>query len=100
VPLPDSGTPMSNVTQSNPLLDVSGLLCPLPFLMARKRLQEMAPGATLHVVGTGPDLGEQLAELCSAGNHVLIVDDSSDGVHAFRIKKCTHILKTQSTDGS
>ena len=31
-------------------LDTCGLLCPLPVLKARKRLQSMAPGAALRVL--------------------------------------------------
>ncbi|MBD3788478.1 MAG: sulfurtransferase TusA family protein, partial [Sphingomonadales bacterium] len=35
-------------------IDASGLLCPLPVLKARKRLQGMAPGQVLPLVATDP----------------------------------------------
>ena len=36
------------------VLDLTGLLCPLPVLKAGKRLAAMAPGAVLTVIATDP----------------------------------------------
>ena len=48
------------------LLDVKGLICPLPILKARKALKRVPVGATLRVLATDPGADEDFAAFCDA----------------------------------
>jgi tRNA 2-thiouridine synthesizing protein A len=63
------------------VLDATGLLCPLPVLRARKKLQELPTGALLRVLASDPvsridmphfcnEAGHQLMESIEAGDHL------------------------------
>ena len=53
-------------------MDASGLLCPLPVLKARKRLQGMAPGEVLRLITTDPAAVIDVPHFCNESGHVLI----------------------------
>jgi tRNA 2-thiouridine synthesizing protein A len=42
-------------------LDARGLLCPLPLAMAKRRMADLAAGATLVVLATDPEASIDLA---------------------------------------
>jgi len=68
-------------------LDASGLLCPLPVLKARKRLQALAPGQVLRVLATDPAAHVDMPHFCAeAGHDLLAVQDEGPGA-AFLIRK-------------
>lgn len=68
-------------------LDLSGLLCPLPVLKARKHLQGMPPGEVLKVIATDPMSAIDMPHFCTEQGHALI-DQSRDGDHyIFRIRR-------------
>ena len=68
-------------------LDLSGLLCPLPVLKARKRLQAMAPGAILKVIATDPMSAIDMPHFCNEQGHSLL-DQRQDGTALiFRIRR-------------
>lgn len=68
-------------------LDLSGLLCPLPVLKARKRLEAMAPGAILKVIATDPMSAIDMPHFCNEQGHKLL-DEQRDGpALIFRIKR-------------
>jgi tRNA 2-thiouridine synthesizing protein A len=68
-------------------LDVSDLLCPLPVLKARKRLEAMASGSVLRVVATDPMSAIDMPHFCSEQGHVLLTHETHDRQHIFRIKR-------------
>lgn len=53
-------------------LDAQGLLCPLPVLKARKRLQSMQPGQVLRVIATDPAAVIDMPHFCNESGHELI----------------------------
>ncbi len=53
-------------------LDLSGLVCPLPVLKARKALLALPPGARLAVVATDPMAAIDLPNFCREAGHVLV----------------------------
>ena len=53
------------------VLDVTGLLCPLPVLKARKALSEMRSGETLEVVATDPAAVIDIPHFCRESGHGL-----------------------------
>ncbi len=59
-------------------LDATGLKCPLPVLRAKKRLKDVAAGATLRVLATDPDAPRDFEAFCTETGHTF-VDWSSDG---------------------
>jgi tRNA 2-thiouridine synthesizing protein A len=68
-------------------LDATGLLCPLPVLKARKRLNEMPSGAVLLVKATDPMSAIDIPHFCNEQGHTLL-DKSQDGnTFSFRIRR-------------
>ncbi len=68
-------------------LDVTGLLCPLPVLKARKRLQSMSSGAILVVTATDPMSVIDLPHFCTEQGHELQSQGETNGTYIFRIRK-------------
>lgn len=75
----------SNPTETE--LDVTDLLCPLPVLKARKKLEAMASGAILKVIATDPMSAIDMPHFCSEQGHMLLSHDCNDRHHIFRIKR-------------
>ncbi|WP_296427321.1 sulfurtransferase TusA family protein [Yoonia sp.] len=60
-------------------LDAKGLLCPLPVLKARKRLQALATGQVLRMVADDPAAIIDVPHFCTeAGHDLLGIEDSGD----------------------
>ena len=68
-------------------LDLRGLKCPLPALMARKKLAALAPGATLRVLASDPLSVVDIPHMCGEEGHALIEKQSSAGQHSFLIRR-------------
>ena len=69
------------------MLDLSGLLCPLPVLKARKRLEAMAPGEILRVIATDPMSAIDMPHFCSEQGHELVESSTEAGALIFRIRR-------------
>ena len=68
-------------------LDLSGLLCPLPVLKARKRLEAMAPGTILKVIATDPMSAIDMPHFCNEQGHTLLEQAKDGGALIFRIRR-------------
>ena len=68
-------------------LDVTGLMCPLPVLKARKALGKLDPGTLLRVLSTDPASVIDVPHFCQESGHELIAHAQSDGVYRFDIKR-------------
>jgi tRNA 2-thiouridine synthesizing protein A len=68
-------------------LDLSGLLCPLPVLKARKRLAGMAPGTILKVIATDPMSAIDMPHFCNEQGHVLLEQQRDGSAFIFRIRR-------------
>ncbi len=68
-------------------LDLSGLLCPLPVLKARKRLETMAPGDVLEVVATDPMSMIDMPHFCNEQGHTLLLAEKCFEGFQFRIRR-------------
>jgi tRNA 2-thiouridine synthesizing protein A len=79
------------MTDNNPecddLLDVTGLLCPLPVLKARKRLLAMAPGGVLKVVATDPMSAIDMPHFCAEQGHSLLSQVQEGPSFIYRIRR-------------
>ncbi len=69
------------------LLDVTELLCPLPVLKARKKLEAMASGSILKVVATDPMSAIDMPHFCSEQGHTLLSHDTEHRQQIFRIRR-------------
>jgi len=70
-----------------PLLDVKGLLCPLPVLKTRKALERLEPGASLVVEATDPAAAIDMPHFCAEAGHDLVSQEAEGGVLRFEIRK-------------
>ena len=69
-------------------LDTCGLLCPLPVLKARKRLQAMVPGENLRILADDPAARIDFPHFCAEQKHELLsLVDREDGVICIEIRK-------------
>lgn len=67
-------------------LDAAGLLCPLPVLKARKRLESLRSGEILRLIATDPASVIDVPHFCNEQGHELLSQEASDGRHIFRIR--------------
>jgi tRNA 2-thiouridine synthesizing protein A len=68
-------------------MDLSGLLCPLPVLKARKRLAGMPPGEILRVIATDPMSAIDMPHFCNEQGHALITQERLGASFIFRIRR-------------
>ena len=68
-------------------LDATGLLCPLPVLKARKRLQALTSGQTLTVLADDPAAIVDMPHYCAEAGHTLLSSDLEGDVQTYVIRK-------------
>ena len=79
---------MTDATDSDTILDATGLLCPLPVLKARRALREVKPGGILEVLATDPGAVKDFEHFCqTTGCELLESSKEAGGVLRFRLKK-------------
>ena len=83
--LPSS--PAMSENHSENTLDLSGLLCPLPVLKARKRLEGMPSGAILTVIATDPMSAIDMPHFCNEQGHSLLEHRQDGDALIFRIRR-------------
>lgn len=82
-----SSSPAMSENHSEIILDLSGLLCPLPVLKARKRLLAMQPGEVLKVIATDPMSAIDMPHFCNEQGHTLLEQAKDGGALIFRIRR-------------
>ena len=68
-------------------LDATGLLCPLPVLKARKRMQGLDKGAVLKLMADDPAAVVDVPHFCAEAGHMLIGQSEEDAVQIYLIRK-------------
>lgn len=68
-------------------LDAKGLLCPLPVLKARKRLQALAKGQVLRVLADDPAAIVDVPHFCNEAGHELLGTADADKAQVYFIRK-------------
>jgi tRNA 2-thiouridine synthesizing protein A len=66
-------------------LDLRGLKCPLPALLAKKALARLAPGSILTVVADDPMSVVDILHMCHGEGHAVQSVASRDGYSEFRL---------------
>jgi tRNA 2-thiouridine synthesizing protein A len=74
---------------SEDILDATGLLCPLPVLKARKRLQGLAAGDVLQMHTDDPAAVVDVPHFCAEAGHTLDDMTAEGPNHIFKIRKGT-----------
>jgi tRNA 2-thiouridine synthesizing protein A len=69
------------------VLDLSGLMCPLPVLKANRALRGMAPGETLRVLATDRAAAADFPAFCRETGHALLSCGEEQGVLSFTIRR-------------
>lgn len=68
-------------------IDAAGLLCPLPVLKARKRLEAMPAGSVLKLVATDPAAAVDVPHFCAAAGHSFLASESHGEARAYFIRR-------------
>lgn len=71
-------------------LDAIGLLCPLPVLKLRKRLQSLAPGDVVRMLATDPAAVIDVPHFCAESGHYYLSaepDGTGGDVTIYRVRK-------------
>ena len=68
-------------------LDARGLLCPLPVLKARKRLQSLGQGEVLEMLADDPAAFVDVPHFCAEQGHELLETRSAEDATLYRIRK-------------
>lgn len=68
-------------------LDAKGLLCPLPVLKARKRLQALAQGQVLRIIADDPAAIVDVPHFCAEAGHDLLDQSDTDNGQVYLIRK-------------
>ena len=68
-------------------LDAVGLLCPLPVLKARKRLQGLDRGQVLCLIADDPAAAVDVPHFCAEAGHELVTAEESGAARRYFIRK-------------
>jgi len=67
-------------------LDLRGLKCPLPAMLARKALARLSPGAALIVLADDPLASVDIPHMCHGDGHIVDKVTSRDGYSEFALR--------------
>ena len=68
-------------------LDLRGLKCPLPALLARKKLAALKTGEALLVLASDPLAAVDIPHMCHQEGHDVLESASASGHHRFLIRR-------------
>ena len=69
------------------LVDARGLLCPLPVLKLRKKLQSVPSGTLLQLLATDPAAVVDVPHFCVESGHELVEINDCGTVTAYSVRK-------------
>ena len=69
------------------LVDARGLLCPLPVLKLRKKLQSVPSGTLLQLLATDPAAVVDVPHFCMESGHELVEINDCGTVTAYSVRK-------------
>ncbi len=72
---------------SETLLDLRGLLCPIPVLRARKAMRRLPVGALVRIRATDPGTVRDFQALCEATGDELLEHREEGGEFVFLIRR-------------
>ncbi len=75
------------MTEIAETLDATGLLCPLPVLKARKRLQSLPAGAVLRILADDPAAVIDVPHFCAEAGHAFLGERDEGAYRVFLVRK-------------
>jgi len=75
------------MTDDHTHVDATGLLCPLPVLKARKRIQALAEGEILTLVADDPAAIVDVPHYCAESGHELVSSHFDGALQTYLIRK-------------
>lgn len=69
------------------ILDTSGLMCPIPILRLKKKMQLLENGAIIRLLTTDKSSAEDIAAFCDLTHNTLITSAVEQDVWIFTLKK-------------
>jgi TusA-related sulfurtransferase len=69
------------------VLDVTGLLCPVPTVMTSKTLKEMKKGKILQIITNDMSTKQSIPSVCNDEGYTLLGLEENDGLLYFEVKK-------------
>ncbi|ABF64191.1 sulfurtransferase TusA family protein [Ruegeria sp. TM1040] len=75
------------MTDIDATLDAIGLLCPLPVLKARKRLQPLREGGVLRILADDPAAIIDVPHFCAEAGHEFLGMEEQDSHQVYLIRK-------------
>jgi len=72
---------------ANDTLDACGLMCPLPVLKLRKRLETLEIGEVIALRADDPAAVVDVPHFCAESGHELIASSDEAGVQTYLIRK-------------
>jgi tRNA 2-thiouridine synthesizing protein A len=70
-------------------LDLRGLKCPLPAMLAKKALARLSPGAALMVLADDPLAAVDIPHMCHGEGHAVDSVTAHDGYREFALRART-----------
>ncbi len=76
----------SDMTEPDITLDAIGLLCPLPVLKARKRMEPLPEGGVLRILADDPAAIVDVPHFCNEAGHIFLglEDETTHQVYLIR----------------
>lgn len=81
-------------SKADMILDLKGLICPMPVLKTKKAIDGISSGQTLEVIATDPASKADIPAFLSRLGHELVEAVEKDGIFSFLIKKNGDVIKT------
>ena len=75
------------VSDNNYILDVTGYVCPVPQMYAKKVLEKLNKGDHVKVMVNNPSSRESISQLCTNEDHPIINTTLEKGVYTIEIVK-------------
>jgi tRNA 2-thiouridine synthesizing protein A len=82
---PETGETFAH--DSEVVMDLQGLLCPLPVLKARKRLEAMQSGEILTILASDPMAAIDIPHFCNEQGHALLSQEKQGETFVFMIRR-------------
>lgn len=76
-----------NGLASKRTVDMKGLSCPMPLLLAKKEIDKLSSGEILEILGTDPGSRIDLPGWCARAGHEFLGEKEDIGFIRFFIKK-------------
>jgi len=68
-------------------IDAIGLICPLPVLRLRKRMQPLSSGATIKLLASDPAAAVDVPHFCHENGHTFLGSETEEQAEAYYIQK-------------